>query len=603
MTEIEFARQIIFRRYPGRITILVLSELIGAFLVIIGIGAVVPLLDALLDAKNKLPGIIGEFFEAIGLSEADGATIMAFLLALLLVRFMLDGLRSYLAGSIGIHLNRQIREQMNFNLLNIDWSKFTTINKGKYLQCMTVESSLARGAVNDLGSVLAYGIISIFLLGSMALLSSETFLISLVMGGFFMITAGAIMKKSRREAQIRIEAMNEMNNLFTDNTNLFKLLKAEGLAPERRRKTDALIERVAHTELRQLLYVLFIENYTKLMGVIMMAVVSFAFLVLGRGEGATLVFDLLLLQRVVSYFGNFQSKRRNMIQKIPSYQSCVEMMATVVPIVRAHRPDPARPSLEDGITFEDVTYTYPDETVALRGLTLSLPAKGLALLLGRSGSGKTTIGDMLLRIITPQSGRVAVDGHALCELAETEWSKMVAYVPQDAYLFEGTLRENLIFGSNGATDDMIIGALERADSEAFIRALPKGLDTEVKPGGANFSGGERHRLSIARALLRGARLLVMDEPSASLDKDSEMEIFRSLQKLSRDVLIVIITHSQNLIEGSDNLYLIASGRCIWTGNYTELRQRTDLFDLSTELAKTPSPVARYNSIHLEDNSR
>ncbi len=589
MTEFEFVKTIVFKKYPLKVAFLVLNELIGAVFVVAGIGAIVPLLGTLVEGSAKVPGKLGEIIETLGLADASSTTIMTFLLVVMLVRYGLDAVRGYLAGNLTVTLNQTFKKQINEKISASDWVYFLNEDQGKYIQSMTLESMTASGAVNDLAALIAYSVLLSMILATMILFSAPTFAVVVVAGLIMVVCSRALMKKSRVAAEDRIKAMNRLNNFIIDNRNIMKLLKAEGLVEKRNMIADDLIEQGAEAEKKQIRYVISVEGANNLFTLFLTGLLAFLYLKIGFGDGASLIFNLLLIQRVGSYFATIQMKRRNMLQKIPSYETCVEMIE--VPTVRMlpTGSSSVQPTLEQGIALQNVAFSYPNGTTAITGVTLDFPAKGLVALVGRSGSGKTTIIDMLLGLIHPQQGRITIDGVPADTVDQTAWRKMLTYVPQNAYLFQGTLRDNLTLGVDAATDDEIWAALGRANCADLIRRIPGQLDMPVTSGGGNFSGGERQKLSIARAILRGSRVLIMDEPSASLDKNSEQEIRKTIQAVSSDMLVIVITHSPNFVEGIDRIFLISAGQCVWRGGYDELHANARLWaDFAADDAPNPA---------------
>ena len=579
MSELEFARTIIFKKYPFRMAVLVLNELVGAVLVVLSIGAVVPLLGSLIDADGIPPGKIGDFITYIGLADASTTYIMTFLIVVVFVRYILDALRMYMAGSIGVHLNINIKKEMNHKMSNADWNYFigsSGDNHGKYIQCMTVESLNASGAVNDLGAVVAYGVLAIILLGATAFFSFYILLIVSVVGLILFLCARPLMKKSHQVARLRIQSMSDLNDIILDNKFLVKLLKAEGLEIVRTKLTENLIEKLRSMEIKQLLYAVIVQNYNSIIAVVFLGALTFFYLGMNLGDGASLIFTLLLIQRTVYYFGNFQQKRRNMIQKIPSYATCMEVMDQ---IDKQKQPIPKhgkQPTLDKGIEFQNVTFSYGGGIQALKNISFVIPPHGVVALVGKSGGGKTTTIDMLMGLIRPEEGKIKIDGTDLNDIDRDAWKNMLAYLPQDSYLFKGTLWDNLTLGASGISDKAIWRALEKADCDGFVRALPDQLETAVNSGGNNFSGGERQRLSIARAILRGSRILIMDEPSSSLDKKTEKGIKNTVEVLGREKLIIIITHSLDFVDGIEHLYVINAGACLWEGSYAEMEKNKEI---------------------------
>ncbi|WP_102128399.1 thiol reductant ABC exporter subunit CydD [Deinococcus planocerae] len=223
---------------------------------------------------------------------------------------------------------------------------------------------------------------------------------------------------------------------------------------------------------------------------------------------------------------------------------------------RGTLPVPAGPL---GIELRDVRLRYGERT-ALDGVTLTLPPGSRTLLVGESGAGKTSVARLLLGFVPPAGGEVRVNGVPLQDLDPAAWRARLAYVPERPYLFPGTVRENLRLGRPEATEAEIEAAARAANAHAFICALPRGYDTEVGAEGARLSGGERLRLALARAFLREAEVLILDEPTSQLDAESEREVRAALERLGRGRTVLTISHRAALYGGHDQTVELAGGR-------------------------------------------
>ena len=345
--------------------------------------------------------------------------------------------------------------------------------------------------------------------------------------------------------------------------HVFKILFAEGLTGAMESAIARFIGAVARVEHRLAILSVIVNHYVLLFGLAVVVAVSMVHLLYYDTSGSALLFDLILIQRIASYFGEFQTKRGAMAIKSPSYAACLEMMTMHRAPTAGDREFGAVIAMTGGIAVERVSFSFTGRDRVLKDVTLDLPAKGLIFFAGPSGSGKTTMVDIILGLLRPEKGgRVLIDGKDLHGLHKAHWHRSVAYVPQDAYILSGTLRDYLAFGLDDIDDDKMWEALERAGATALARALPRGLDTEVRPGGVDFSGGERQRLSIARALTRNARLLILDEPTSALDAGTEQALFDSLRTLSVSMLIVVVTHSVGAIRSTDRAYQFSHGRVV-----------------------------------------
>jgi ATP-binding cassette subfamily C protein CydD len=242
-----------------------------------------------------------------------------------------------------------------------------------------------------------------------------------------------------------------------------------------------------------------------------------------------------------------------------------------VPDVSGHGPPPGR----FDVRFEDVHVSFDGGSRrALAGCSFEVPEGSLVALVGPTGAGKTTVANVLLRFVEPDRGSVVVGGRRLDEVDLEQWRERVAFVPQHPYLFHGTIAENLRLGKPSATDGEVVGAATAAHAHTFIARLPDGYATQVGEGGARLSGGERQRLAIARALLRDAPLVILDEPLAQLDADSEGVVVDAIETLSRSRTTLVITHHPRRFAGA-RIVALDEGRVV------ERRWSTDLSGATT----------------------
>jgi subfamily B ATP-binding cassette protein MsbA len=229
------------------------------------------------------------------------------------------------------------------------------------------------------------------------------------------------------------------------------------------------------------------------------------------------------------------------------------------------------------IRFEDVRFAYPDGHVALDGFSLAIEPGQRVAFVGRSGAGKSTVFNLLPRLYDPTGGRILLDGHDLRTLTLASLRDQIAVVGQDSVLLSGTVAENIGFGRRTSTRDEIEAAARDAAADAFIRALPQGYETMIAPTAGQFSGGERQRLSIARAIVRNAPVLLLDEPTSALDAESEALIRGALDRLARGRTTLVIAHRLSTILDSDLIVVMDRGRIVEQGTHVELLERQGLY--------------------------
>ena len=229
-----------------------------------------------------------------------------------------------------------------------------------------------------------------------------------------------------------------------------------------------------------------------------------------------------------------------------------------------------------GIVFENVSFGYGAEDV-LKNVTVSMPPRSITALVGPSGSGKSTMTRLIARFWDVREGRVLLNGKDVREMAPEKLLERISVVFQDVYLFRDTVRNNIGVGKPGATRGEIEDAAKRACCHDFIMKLPQGYETPVGEGGCTLSGGEKQRISIARALLKDASVVLLDEATASLDPENEAEVQRAINALVRDRTVIIIAHRLKTVAGADNIIVLERGRVVEQGCHGALVAREGLY--------------------------
>jgi ABC-type multidrug transport system fused ATPase/permease subunit len=238
---------------------------------------------------------------------------------------------------------------------------------------------------------------------------------------------------------------------------------------------------------------------------------------------------------------------------------------------------PEYEQLNGAISFNSLSFAYPSrpDELVLKEISVDIEANQMVALVGASGAGKSTIASLLLRLHEPTSGAIIFDGKDGREYPLSVLRSQIALVPQDIFLFGGTIRENIAYGKPSATDDEILEAAAKANALEFINRFPERLDTVVGERGTQLSGGQRQRIAIARAVLKNPRILILDEATSSLDSESERLVQDALEKLMEGRTSVVIAHRLSTVRKADQILVLDQGQLVEKGTHEELVQLTD----------------------------
>ena len=267
-----------------------------------------------------------------------------------------------------------------------------------------------------------------------------------------------------------------------------------------------------------------------------------------------------------------------------NYVDSIAAMGTVANLITEvlDAPELIRPEKNAGmsgtdITLKDVRFSYKDDKEVLKGINLNIPAGSVTALVGPSGSGKSTSTRLMAGFWDVTAGEIIIGDNNIKELSQEEIADAIAYVAQDNYLFNDTIRNNIRMGRINATDADIEEAAKMAGCHSFIKNLENGYDTVAGSGGGHLSGGEKQRIAIARAMLRNAPVVILDEATAYTDPENEAQIQEAVSKLVKDKTLIIIAHRLSTITDSDNIVLVNDGEISAQGTHEELLEKSSLY--------------------------
>jgi subfamily B ATP-binding cassette protein MsbA len=275
----------------------------------------------------------------------------------------------------------------------------------------------------------------------------------------------------------------------------------------------------------------------------------------------------------------------------------VRILFEVIDNPPSEAPDDNKPGLQittPRLEFKDVHFAYRTEEAVLRGMSFVAEFGKLTALVGPSGGGKSTVFNLLLRFYENERGLITIDDQDISKVSRRSLRQHIAYVGQEVFLFRGTIRENIAFGKPAASEDEIVAAAKAAYAHDFILSFPRGYETPVGEHGLQLSGGQRQRIAIARALIKNAPIILLDEATAALDSESELQVRQAMEHLCQGRTTLAIAHRLHTVSHADRIYVVEDGRAVESGRHDELLRKggryASFYSLQLETQEPHSPV-------------
>lgn len=503
--------------------------------------------------------------------------------------------QSYIIKYVGQKILTNMQMRMYEHLLSADFLFIQSQSSGRLISRFTNDIVLMRGAVSNMLVGCAKHFLSVLFL-IIIMFSYDPFL-SIFVFLAFPIAIYPIQKLGRRMRAVTGEAQEELSNFTAGLDETFysvKVIKsfcAEKIeANKARRITDKILSFYKRAAKLDSLTSPIMEI---LSGLAIACVLWYGGLAVIEGRISTGSLFAFITAFVSAYrpFKSLVSLNVNLQEGLAAANRVFNILDLEPKVSDSKDSIDLRFSCPE-IEFKNVGLKFSNNKIAIKSLDLKVEAGKTFAFVGRSGSGKTTIANLLVRFFDPTSGQVLVDGQDIKKVIIKYLRSQISMVTQDTILFDATVAENIAYGIKSVTREEIIKAAQSADAHEFIEALPDGYNTVVGFEGSTLSGGQRQRLSIARAFLKDAPILLLDEATSALDPNSEQSIINSIRRLRSGKTTLIITHRLSSISDADQIVVMKHGQVVEKGTHTELlNYRKEYYKLyNKELKETTNYV-------------
>lgn len=522
-------------------------------------------------AANRVSELLASSFGAVGLQPTLTAVLTLYIIVVTL-QASLQRAQSVLSVGLEQDTVRAMRRRVYGAIVGVEWAFFTRQRSSDFVHVLTSEIDRAGGAAYFAVDVaVTAAIASVYFAIAFAMSPAVTGVVA-ALGVLLLLALRARVVAARRAGQQLTAAAGRLYQGITEHLGSMKTAMSYGVEDRHVRDfaqlaADVHATRVAaageYGRFRQLLAL------GSTAGLAVAVYVSLELLAIPTAELLVLLF---VFARLMPRLTGLYEKVQTLAAQVPAFAAVSELEARCEAAARPPVTAAQGVTFEREIELRGVEFGYGDaeRPAALRGIDLVLRAGETTAIVGSSGAGKSTVADLLMGLLRPTAGHVLIDGRPLDGEAVVSWREQIGYVPQETFLFHDTVRANLRWARPDATDQDLWRALTLAAAEEFVRALPAGLDTVLGDRGVLVSGGERQRLSLARALVRSPRMLILDEATSSLDSENEARIQNAIDGLHRSMTIVIITHRLSTIRHADVVHVMEQGHVAQTGSWREL---------------------------------
>ena len=584
-----------FRQRLKLVIVVIILGFLYSFAETFSIGMLFPLLSQLIDntanvhEKGKIVSFLFKTAESMIPTSPLFSVLIIFFIAIFF-KNIFGYFREVLSVFLGLSVRKHCQTALFHHLLRADYHFFIR-NK---LEDLEYRVLTAPNQMNNLVAIIPDLIADvskcILIISLLYIISPEATLVLIILGSFFFLIIRFIASRvSYFTGKARVQASSDAAVYCGQALHGIKMLRVF--------KAVEFWETLFNSSLRWFYSLarrdaIFAVLPARLMEIIVLGFLCFAIGWIVNRSGSDnmagiipgLGVFILALQRLLPSMNSVGRNSLLFMSMLPYGEATYDAMRESYKSTTKTGRMPAR--FESEIFLKGLSLEYEQGgKLALDNISFSFRKNLLTAIVGESGSGKTSILNLLLKILEPTSGKILIDGVPLKDINNDEWYSRIGYVGQEVFMFNGTIRENVLFGMNEDDDRNVYKALGMANAIEFVEKCDRGLDTVIGDNGIRLSGGQRQRIAIARALLRKPDILIFDEATSAVDNITERYIKDTIKKLHNQITIINVAHRFSTIMDADEIVVLKDGRIVETGDFTELYQEDKYFKKLYELGR------------------
>ena len=552
--------------------ILVVLTIICAFFEAISLAALVPLLQMIESQQNPggtLWGILEAAFSSLGI-DLNFMTLLALITCLFIIGQFLLYTKKVLQVNLRVTLAKNMKVHAFREILSADITYHHSQKVGNYLNLTVTEIEnasyglfAATEYLSDLFFIFVYTIILLYISAVITAIVAAISIISFYLMNF-------VLRRSTIYGKQLVDINMKQNEFLSERFNLLRLIKTSSTEAGETDLFTRLSEDFRNRHARYGINGMSIEVLFQSFIFIIAVIVLIISIVVLQIQLAMLLLFLFVLVRITTPLRDINSRRHELAREIPSFAKFSQILSEVASQRKVKDGTRSFTGFSREIALENVSFSYDGKIPVLTDINLKIPKNRMVALVGASGGGKSTIADLITRLIDPDRGAVLIDGVDVREYTLNSYRRRLGVVSQESYIFNDSVLANICYGAEEISPERATEAAKVANAHDFIVQLPDGYNTVLGERGAKLSGGQKQRIALARALYKNPEILILDEATSSLDSESEKIIQNSINQIHEKYTIIAIAHRLSTIENADRIYVIEKGRLLESGTHWEL---------------------------------
>ena len=570
----------LFSLMPRKVSLAVLLMVLISLSTGVSLLLLVPLLELVgLNVGQGSLGVIAAYVSAFFLTLHLKPTLLLILLVYVLVMSfiaLLHRLQTIKSSQIQFEFAAHLRKRLYRAITNSYWLFFTRMKSSSFAHALTNEvERVSVGTGQFLNLLAGVMVLLVYIIFALELAGVITGLI-FIAGVIILLLLRRRVRRSISSGENITDTTRNIYNSIMQHLDGMKTIKSFGMQDENIKVFSDQTNQVMDGYLDAVKTYADVKLLFDVGTVIMLAIIVLTLIQLVKIPIASLFILIYIFVMMIPQFSTIQSSYQYFINSLPAFDNINQLEMQCLQNIDSTESEGDVMVLENMINFDHIFFSYRGEDhFKIMDLNLRIPVGETIAITGSSGAGKSTVADLLMGLIQPDSGVIKVDNVPLAQDNLLSWRDRIGYVAQETFLFNETIRFNLLLTQPGAVEEDLINSLRLAAAYDFVMELPDGLDTFIGDRGVKLSGGEKQRLALARALLRKPSIIILDEATSNLDSENEKRILDSVENLHGDITILMIAHRLSTIRKADQIYFMENGSIVESGTWDELLSKNN----------------------------